>query len=228
MAKINLLPWRDELREKRKKEFIALCIGAFLVGALGVGSTWFYYDHKLQDQEQANQLIISHNQNLDVQLKSLDGLQEQRNAIIERMKLIQGLQSQRPIAVHLIDELVRVTPSNMYITKFDRSADKFTIEGRAESPNTVAELLRNLEASPWYRNAFMSSFLVAEEKKDKAQSSVVPRVEETYGSFIVTADLDQIAQPTINDPAANLGQAASAAQTSDTQAAATPTTEAAK
>ncbi|MGE8683317.1 MAG: PilN domain-containing protein [Acinetobacter sp.] len=228
MAKINLLPWRDELREKRKKEFIALCIGAFLVGALGVGSTWFYYDHKLQDQEQANQLIISHNQNLDVQLKSLDGLQEQRNAIIERMKLIQGLQSQRPIAVHLIDELVRVTPSNMYITKFDRSADKFTIEGRAESPNTVAELLRNLEASPWYRNAFMSSFLVAEEKKDKAPSSVVPRVEETYGSFIVTADLDQIAQPTINDPAANLGPAASAAQTSDTQAAATPTTEAAK
>lgn len=228
MAKINLLPWRDELREKRKKEFIALCIGAFLVGALGVGSTWFYYDHKLQDQEQANQLIISHNQNLDVQLKSLDGLQEQRNAIIERMKLIQGLQSQRPIAVHLIDELVRVTPSNMYIKKFDRTADKFTIEGRAESPNTVAELLRNLEASPWYRNAFMSSFLVAEEKKDKAQSSVVPRVEETYGSFIVTADLDQIAQPTINDPAANLGQAASAAQTSDTQAAATPTTEAAK
>lgn len=228
MAKINLLPWRDELREKRKKEFIALCIGAFLVGALGVGSTWFYYDHKLQDQEQANQLIISHNQNLDVQLKSLDGLQEQRNAIIERMKLIQGLQSQRPIAVHLIDELVRVTPSNMYIKKFDRTADKFTIEGRAESPNTVAELLRNLEASPWYRNAFMSSFLVAEEKKDKAPSSVVPRVEETYGSFIVTADLDQIAQPTINDPAANLGPAASAAQTSDTQAAATPTTEAAK
>ena len=194
----------------------------------GVGSTWFYYDHKLQDQEQANQLIISHNQNLDVQLKSLDGLQEQRNAIIERMKLIQGLQSQRPIAVHLIDELVRVTPSNMYITKFDRTADKFTIEGRAESPNTVAELLRNLEASPWYRNAFMSSFLVAEEKKDTAPSSVVPRVEETYGSFIVTADLDQIAQPTINDPAANLGQAASAAQTSDTQAAVTPTTEAAK
>lgn len=228
MAKINLLPWRDELREKRKKEFIALCIGAFLVGALGVGSTWFYYDHKLQDQEQANQLIISHNQNLDVQLKSLDGLQEQRNAIVERMKLIQGLQSQRPIAVHLIDELVRIAPANMYITKFDRTADKFTIEGRAESPNTVAELLRNLEASPWYRNAFMSSFLVAEEKKDKAPSSVVPRVEETYGSFIVTADLDQIAQPTINDPAANLGQAASAAQTSDTQAAATPTTEAAK
>lgn len=196
MARINLLPWRDELREKRKKEFIAICIGAALIGVLAVALAWFYYNHKLEDQEQANQLITSTNQNLDVQLKSLEGLEKQRDAIIERMKLIQGLQGQRPIAVRLIDEMARVTPSNLYITKFSRIGDKFTIEGKAESPNTVAEFLRNLEASPWYRNAFMNSFLAVEEKKDKAPSSVVPRVEESYGSFVVTADLDEIAAPT--------------------------------
>ncbi len=184
------------------------------MGLAAAGGTWFYYDQKLQDQEQANQLIVSTNQNLDVQLKALDGLQEQRNAIVERMKLIQALKTQRPIAVHLIDEVVRVTPSNMYITKFVRTGDKFTIEGKAESPNTVAELLRNLEASSWYRNAFMNSFLVAEEKKEKAASSVIPRVEETYGSFTVTVDLDQVApvvaadQPT-SQPAASTGGATS-------------------
>lgn len=196
MARINLLPWRDELREKRKKEFIAICIGAALIGVLAVALAWFYYNQKLEDQEQANQLITSTNQNLDVQLKSLEGLEKQRDAIIERMKLIQGLQGQRPIAVRLIDEMVRVTPTNLYITKFARTGDKFTIEGKAESPNTVAEFLRNLEASPWYRNAFMNSFLAVEENKDKAPSSVVPRVEESYGSFVVTADLDEIAAPT--------------------------------
>ena len=195
MAKINLLPWRDELREKRKKEFIVFCIAAAAVGVLLVALAWFLYNAKLQDQEQANQLVISTNQNLDVQLKSLEGLQEQRNAIVERMKLIQGLQSQRPIAVRLVDELVRVTPSNMYLTKVTRTGNKFTFEGKAESPNTVAEFLRNLEASPWYRNAFMNSFLAVEENKNKAPSSVVPRVEESYGSFVVTADLDEIALP---------------------------------
>ena len=196
MAKINLLPWRDELREKRKKEFIVICIGAALIGVLLVVMAWFYYNYKLEDQEQANQLIISTNQNLDVQLKSLEGLQEQRNAIVERMKLIQGLQSQRPIAVRLIDEMARVVPANLNITKFSRIGDKFTIEGKAESPNAVAEFLRNLEASPWYRNAFMNSFLAVEENKNKAPSSVVPRVEDGYGSFVVTADLDEIAMPT--------------------------------
>ncbi len=202
MAKINLLPWRDELRE-RKKKFVAFCVGVAALGVASVFSGWVYFDWKLDDQEQANQLIVSTNQNLDAQLKSLDGLQERRNAIIERMKLIQGLQGQRPITVRLVDELVRVTPPTMYLSKFTRTGDKFTIEGKAESPNTVAELLRNLEASPWYRNAFMNSFLAAEEKKDKAVSSLVPRVEENYGSFVVTVDLGEIGTTAEVDPAAS-------------------------
>ena len=213
MARINLLPWRDELRVKKNNEFVVYSVVALLIGLAAAGGTWLYFDQKLEDQEQANQLIVSTNQNLDVQLKALDGLQEQRNAIVERMKLIQGLQTQRPIAVHLIDEIVRVTPSNMYITKFVRTGDKFTLEGKAESPNTVAELLRNLEASAWYRNAFMNAFLVAEEKKDKPASSVIPRVEETYGTFTVTVDLDKPAQPvaesTTQESAAATGGATS-------------------
>ena len=203
MAKINLLPWRDELREQRKKKFVAFCVGVAALGVASVFSGWVYFDQKLDDQEQANQLIVSTNQNLDAQLKSLDGLQERRNAIIERMKLIQGLQGQRPITVRLVDELVRVTPPTMYLTKFTRTGDKFTIEGKAESPNTVAELLRNLEPSPWYRNAFMNSFLAAEEKKDKTAASLVPRVEENYGSFVVTVDLGEIGTTAEADPAAS-------------------------
>ena len=196
MVKINLLPWRDELREQRKKQFIAISIAVALFALMSVVLSWFYFNQKLDDQEQANQLIVSTNQNLDAQLKSLEGLQERRNAIIERMKLIQGLQGQRPVTVRLVDELVRVIPSAMYITKFSRVGDKFTIEGKAESPNTVAEFLRGLEASEWYRNAFMNSFLAAEENKTKEASSIVPRVEESYGSFVVSVDLGEIAIPT--------------------------------
>ncbi|MCT9980517.1 PilN domain-containing protein [Acinetobacter sp. I-MWF] len=199
MAKINLLPWRDELREQKKKQFVAICVGVALIGLVTVLLAWFYFDHKLEDQEQANQLVTSTNQNLDTQLKTLDGLQERRNAIIERMKLIQGLQGQRPVIVRLVDELVRIVPAQMYITKFSRVGDKFTIEGKAESPNTVAELLRGLEASEWYRNAFMNSFLAADENKNKGQTSVIPRVEESYGSFVVTVDLGEIASTADGD-----------------------------
>ncbi|QIO07803.1 PilN domain-containing protein [Acinetobacter lanii] len=205
MAKINLLPWRDELREQRKKQFITICIAVALLAIASVLGTWFYLNQKLDDQEQANQLVTSTNQNLDTQLKTLDGLQERRNSVIERMKLIQGLEGQRPVTVRLVDELVRVMPSTVYVTKFSRVGDKFTIEGNAESPNSVAELLRGLEASEWYRNAFMNSFLAAPEVKDKAPSSVVPRVEESYGTFVVTADIGEIALPAPTDSNNNKG-----------------------
>lgn len=195
MAKINLLPWREELKEQRKKQFISICVAVAVLGLASVLGSWFYLDQKLSDQQQANQLVTSTNQNLDMQLKSLQGLEERRNTIIERMKLIQGLEGQRPVTVRLLDELVRVTPASVYITKFNRSGDKFTIEGRAESPNSVAELLRGLEASEWYRNAFMNSFLAVAENKEKVASSVVPRPEESYGSFVVTADIGEIAMP---------------------------------
>lgn len=195
MAKINLLPWREELREQQKRQFITVCVAIALLAIGAVLASWFYLDQKLKGQEQANQLVVSNNQALDLQLKTLDGLQERRNAVIERMQLIQGLEGQRPVTVRLIDELVRVVPPTIFVTKFSRTGDKFTIEGKAESPNSVAELLRGLESSEWYRNAFMNSFLATPENKDKAPSSVIPRVEESYGTFVVTADLGQIALP---------------------------------
>ncbi len=194
MAKINLLPWREALREQRKKEFISINVGVFLLGLVLAALAWAFFNQRLNDQQQANQLVQEANNQLDVQLKSLDGLQGRRDEIVKRMKLIQDLQGKRPVVVRLFDELVRMTPPNMYLTRFERKGDQFMIKGRAESPNTVSEFLRNLEASPWYRNAFMNSYLGVEQlqaAKGTAApaSSVVPRPEDAYGEFEVTVDL---------------------------------------
>lgn len=189
MAKINLLPWREALREQRKKEFISIGVGVFLLGLVLAALAWAFFNQRSNDQQQANQVIQQANQQLDVQLKSLDGLQKHRDEIIERMKLIQDLQGKRPVVVRLFDELVRLMPSNMHLSRFERRGNKFTIIGRAESPNAVSELLRNLESSPWYRNAFMNSYTGVEQLKQPKSGSVVPRPEHSYGEFVVTVDL---------------------------------------
>lgn len=192
MANINLLPWRDELKEQRKKTFIVISVISGLLGAILVFLTWMYFEHQLSDQRNANQLITNTNTELDKQLKSLDGLQERRKAIVERMKLIQDLQGQRPITVRLIDELVRVMPKEVYLTEFSREGNKFTLIGKAENPNAVADLMRAMESSPWYRNVFMKSFAANDAKETSIEKSVLPRIEEKYGSFEVTADLGKI------------------------------------
>lgn len=188
MAKINLLPWREERREQRKKEFIAISIGVAVLGIVLSAMVWMFYTKQLDEQNLANQTIVSANTELDEKLKALDGLQTRRDDIIERMKLIQDLQGVRPVIVHVFDEISKLTPANMYLTTFVREGDQFTITGRAQDPNIVSDFLRNLGGSPWFRNAFMSSFVAAEVKAQE-QGAVAPRVEDSYGTFIITVNL---------------------------------------
>lgn len=96
------------------------------------------------------------------------------------------------MVVCLVDEMVCVILSNMYIIKFVCMGDKFIIEGKVESLNMVVEFLRNFEVLVWYCNVFMNFFLVVEEKKDKVLSFIVLCVEEIYGIFVVMVDLDEI------------------------------------
>ena len=190
MAKINLLPWREALREQRKKEFFAISGAVALLGVVLSGLIWLFFNNQLQYQNDANQVVVAANQQLDRQLKELDGLQERKEQIIERMKLIQDLQGVRPVIVHVFDELAKLTPSNMYVTEFSRKENKFTLKGKAQDPNVVSDFLRNLDASPWFRNAFMNSF-EAVEVKPVQQGAVLPREEDAYGVFDVTVDLDE-------------------------------------
>lgn len=194
MAKINLLPWRAELREQRKKEFVVTIGAVFLLAVVLAGLTWMFFNARLSDQQQANQQVTAANESLDQKLKALDGLQARRDEIVERMKVIQDLQGKRPVSVRLFDEVARMLPANVYLTKFARDGDKFTIEGKAESPNSVSELLRNLEASSWFRNAFMNSYQgpgANQKAVVRDSGAVAPRPEDSYGDFVISVDLEE-------------------------------------
>lgn len=235
MVNINLLPWRAELREKRKKEFQTRSVLAGLLGAVAVFAGYMYFSNQLSEQEQVNQMIVAENAQLDIKLKDLEGLDIRRAQILERMKLIEGLQGQRPVIVRLADELVRITPQDLYFTAFERQGDKFTLTGKARDPNVVAELLRGLENSPWFRNAFMNSFVAADEKKIDAEAtksnpmmaqqltSLVQRPEINYGTFVVTVDLDDVSK-SVNDTTAPADQMATNAEQNVAVANTTSTT----
>lgn len=208
MAKINLLPWREERREQKKKEFFTISAGVALLGLVLSALVWTYYNNELQNQNEANQLVVAENQKLDQQLKDLEGLQARRDEIIERMKLIQDLQGVRPVIVHVFDEVTKLTPSNMYLTEFSRQGDRFKLIGQAQDPNVVSDYLRALGSSPWFRNAFMESF-EAPPAKPQQQGTVLPRPEDSYGQFTVTVDLGDVstilASPTQIDTIAATG-----------------------
>ena len=106
-TKINLLPWRAELRERRKKDFLTVLAGCALVGLL-VFAVWYRAVESLIDyQTMRNKKLQSEISSLDKKVDEINALKKQRTEMIDRMKVIQNLQGTRPLIVHVFDEIVR-------------------------------------------------------------------------------------------------------------------------
>ena len=153
MARINLLPWRSEERERRNKEFLTLVAAVTLLALLSAFATWSYFNNELEEQRNANDRITQENARLDTVLAEIDTLEQRREEIISRMQVIQDLQGRRPIPVRLWDDIAKAIPPALYLNNLKREDDLLTFTGLADNPNVVSSLIRNLDSSPWMGNS---------------------------------------------------------------------------
>ena len=150
MARINLLPWREQLREERRKQFLVILAGIFVLscGAVFLGDQ--YLSGEIARQEARNAFIQQNIAQLDVRIKEISELKTRRQQLLARMKIIQDLQGNRPVIGHVFDQLVRTLPDGVYFRELKMQGDTLSISGEAESNNRVSNLMRNLDASDWF------------------------------------------------------------------------------
>src|SRR3989344_2826202 len=149
MAQINLLPWREQLREERKQRFLASLVGVLVVAAGLVFLGDRYFQGAIEHQNSRNELIKKEIAVLDARIAEISELKTRRQQLLERMKIIQDLQGNRPIIGRVFDQLVRTLPDGVHFTAVKMAAKNISIVGAAESNNRVSNLMRNLDASEW-------------------------------------------------------------------------------
>lgn len=152
MAQINLLPWREQLREERKQRFVAAMGASLLVAGALIFLGGQYFNAAIDQQGARNGFIKKEIAVLDSRIKEIKDLKERREQLLERMKIIQDLQGNRPIIGHIFDQLVRTLPDGVFFTNLNRKGDLISIVGSAESNNRVSNLMRNLDASEWLKS----------------------------------------------------------------------------
>jgi len=150
MAKINLLPWREELRKERQQEFIGIIVAVALAAAALVWFVTGSVESQYKIQQSRNAFVQKEMSVLSEQISEIQELRDKRDQLLERMKLIQNLQGNRPIIVRLFDEIARSIPDDLYFISLDIKGTKVTVKGRAKSNNRVAALMRNFDDSDWF------------------------------------------------------------------------------
>lgn len=168
MAQINLLPWREELRQEKKKAFISqlffICILAALAGFVWVK----FVDSAISSQSQRNSLLKSEIDLLSAQVEEIQELKKRRRELLDRMKVIQDLEGKRSIIVHYFDEFVKAVPDGVYLNSLTRVGEVFSIEGVSESNNRISTFMRQLNESPWFADPNLKSVQAAPKRGEQA------------------------------------------------------------
>ena len=152
MPKINLLPWREELRKERQRIFLIALAGAIVVGLGVVGGANLVWGGRIDYQQDRNELLNTEIKILDESIKEIDGIERQKAALLARMEVIEQLQQSRPEIVHLFDELTRTIPDGVHLQSVEQQGNSVRMAGVAQSSTRVSSYMRNVNSSEWLQN----------------------------------------------------------------------------
>jgi len=149
MVRINLLPHREQKRQARQRQFVSLAIGLAILGIGTIGLGHILIAAQIDNQNGRNKLLTTEIAKLDEQIKEIDRLRDQTQALLARKQVVETLQANRTEAVHLLDQLVRQLPDGVYLKSVKQNGTRVTLVGYAQSNARVSTLMRNVESSPW-------------------------------------------------------------------------------
>ncbi|MGH8521398.1 MAG: PilN domain-containing protein [Gammaproteobacteria bacterium] len=164
MARINLLPWREERRRERKQQFLLNAGIAAACAVAAIGLVHVVYQNIIDYQTARNGYLESEIKKLDKTIAEIRDLEKEKQRLIDRMRAIETLQTSRPIIVHIFDELVNTLPEGISLTEITQSSNAITIKGIAESNARVSNFMRNVEASKWVKKPQLNIIETKDEK----------------------------------------------------------------
>jgi type IV pilus assembly protein PilN len=180
MARINLLPWREEARRERQRQFLYSLMGTLVLGAILVLIVGLFFDQRISHQESRNQQIQVEINRLEQRIARIKELENTRNRLLSRKQIIESLQASRSLTVELLDKLAKTIPVGITLTSVRQQGTRLTLLGTSQSNARVSAYLQELDE--------MDLFVRPELQYVRAAANP-PNQVETY-EFAITVNLD--------------------------------------
>lgn len=193
LTRINLLPYREEIKQRKQQQFKILMLGAFAVGLGLAAATYLGIDSAISNQEGRNNFLQTEIDRLDRELGEIDKLQQEKEAFLAKKLKVEKLQEKRYQAAYILDSLNALTPDNTYLTALEaESATSYKISGHAISDNKIAVMMRSLPST----GIFLQPELLSIKKVDN------------YQEFTLKSSINQVNTPAPAPTAQSSGEMA--------------------
>ena len=193
LTRINLLPYREEIKQRKQQQFKVLMLGAFAVGLGLAAATYLGIDSAISNQEGRNNFLQTEIDRLDRELGEIDKLQQEKEAFLAKKLKVEELQEKRYQAAYILDSLNALTPDNTYLTALEaESPTSYKISGHAISDNKIAVMMRSLPST----GIFLQPELLSIKKVDN------------YQEFTLKSSINQVNTPASAPTAQSSGETA--------------------
>lgn len=193
LTRINLLPYREEIKQRKQQQFKILMLGAFAVGLGLAAATYLGINSAISNQEGRNNFLQTEIDRLDRELGEIDKLQQEKEAFLAKKLKVEELQEKRYQAAYILDSLNALTPDNTYLTALEaESPTSYKISGHAISDNKIAVMMRSLPST----GIFLQPELLSIKKVDN------------YQEFTLKSSINQVNTPAPAPTAQSSGETA--------------------
>ncbi|MDT8319250.1 MAG: PilN domain-containing protein [Xanthomonadales bacterium] len=184
MARINLLPWREEARRERQRQFMYSLIGTLVLGAILVLIVGLFFDQRVSIQEARNQRIQVEINRLEQRIARIAELEATRNRLLSRKQIIESLQASRSLTVELLDKLAKTIPVGITLSNVRQQGSNMTLLGTSQSNARVSAYLQSLEGMDLFVGPELQYVRVAENPRNRTETyefSIQVRLDNSKG-----------------------------------------------
>ena len=193
LIKINLLPYREILEQKQKKQFQLVMALGVIAGGVAAFLIWGALAALITNQEGRNEELHGGIKELDAQIVKVKDLQAQKQSFLERKQKVEELDNKRFEGARIVDTVNQLVPEGAYLTSIQNIggsnasiSNTYTLVGKAISDNKVAMFMTALPSTGVFDTPKLDSInktdngqefkitanLLEQKKLTAAQSSV--------------------------------------------------------
>ena len=175
MAYINLLPWREEAEKAKQKEYFSILALVAIVAFAIVFAISQYFQAKIDGQNTRNEYLKNEIKILDIRIAEIKTLDQKKKELEQRMSVIEQLQRSRNVGTQVLNEIAKIIPNGIYLTHLKKVNNTLELQGKSESNNHLANMIREVERSDLFLDAVLES-ITSKDAESKLLSDFKMRV----------------------------------------------------
>jgi type IV pilus assembly protein PilN len=152
MILINLLPVRAAQKKEQLRGQLVILIVSLVVVLIGCAGVYVSLSMKMGSLQQEITRQENESRKLQKTIGEVGHIKKLQKDLQGKLDVLDKLKAGKTGPVHLLDELSRVIPDKCWLTSFKDSGGTISLNGFGLSEDVVAAFMRDLDASPYYRN----------------------------------------------------------------------------